>query len=389
LCEFRVGLRAEVGKVKQRVCAACGVPASQQRLVFGSAELLDDATLAEAGVTSAAVDDSGLPVIAVQCVRTLPSDLARSLDTLAGMGCPELAVGADVFDRILRMEHELSERCRPRDAAAASRGLEPTHRVQMVCWIVQAFSVLQLGEALLHSFVLTLDRYSATHMGPLWVGDVQKVLLAVVCSQLKVVGAQEFPDGHWQRVIMHLSRGSVDLGTILEWECKVLRALDYQVDVPTPVTFLRELSLRSCSDEVSAMAAELACFLLGLCMFEPETQYRHPHSVLAGGALLAALLVLEAQPQHRAQCAEARQRLALDLEVYRCPADRGASGDDLGPCAAALLELWAAHAANGHGDEGAQVYSEVARKFARQLRAAGVELGAETPRAALLRLGLL
>eukprot|EP00443_Scrippsiella_acuminata_P072150 CAMPEP_0115550472 /NCGR_PEP_ID=MMETSP0271-20121206/95239_1 /TAXON_ID=71861 /ORGANISM="Scrippsiella trochoidea, Strain CCMP3099" /LENGTH=225 /DNA_ID=CAMNT_0002984055 /DNA_START=22 /DNA_END=697 /DNA_ORIENTATION=- len=148
-------------------------------------------------------------------------NLARGVQEMRGSHQPDEAVEAalgGVVDTVLRAEHSLAERLRPRGAADLERAIEGRHRAELINWMVQAFEVLKFDDAILHSVVLTLDRYYAIRALPIEVGSIQKLLLSAVCTEMKLAGAEEFPPGHWQRVLSHLCHGRVALKAILETE---------------------------------------------------------------------------------------------------------------------------------------------------------------------------
>merc|ERR1719189_369777 len=149
---------------------------------------------------------------------------------------------------------------------------------------------------------------------------------------MKLASANEYPSGHWQRVLAHLCHGRLSLASILKAEFDVLRRLGFVVGIPTAVTFLREFAMRLDETGVdSNQAFQLALFLLELALFEPEVQYAQPHVILAAGAMSAALRVLNAPPaQHEA--------LVEDLPIY-CP-DLHSTTDAVLDCEETLLNHW-------------------------------------------------
>jgi len=415
VCELRVGPSALVIKVKRRIARACKIPAGEQRLVFAGELMHDDATLEQCGLAGDAIDPADaspeLRPMAVQCIRMGQSHLAQCLEGLAGDADPDIAVEASlgvVADTVLRAEHALSERTRARGLTDLGRAIRPLHRSELISWAIQAFDVLRFDESLLHSVVFTLDRFYATRTGYIEVGQIQKILLAVVCTEMKLAGADDFPPGHWQRVLAHLSHGHIELKDILEKEYEVLAGLAYEVDVPTPVTFLRELALApgtlaqasrqvgpagsvsSAADPPDLGAAsgpgsravELALFLLDICLFSPEMLYSRPHCVLAAGALSAALRVVEADPDVRQACSEMRQRAMEDLSLYASHQHCVSEGEAL-DCEEDLLWFWHSRAI---GETDQQFFPVVQAKFSRRIVSQGGMLRPSSARAALKRL---
>lgn len=72
--------------------------------------------------------------------------------------------------------------------------------------------------------VLTIDRYLSSRPAPMPPGSVLGLLLAAICIEMKLVGARDFLEGHWQRVVLHIANGHADLSTILQMELELLQA---------------------------------------------------------------------------------------------------------------------------------------------------------------------
>jgi hypothetical protein len=236
--------------------------------------------------------------------------------------------------------------------------------------MVQAFDVLRFDDTVLHGVVLTLDRYYARQTKPIEVTSIQRVLLSAVCTEMKLSCTDEFPPAHWQRVLDHLCRGRLSLAEILQTEVEVLERLDWIVGVPTPVTFLREFGIRlqgaalgSASTQGTARAeaafgarcSSLALFLLELSLFEPSLEYGFSHTLLAAGAVSAALRTLDAED-------DLREILLEDLATY-CP-DVPHLEELVQTCEEALLELWAG-CSSGSSPWG-EFYIHLEAKFASQ-----------------------
>jgi hypothetical protein len=237
--------------------------------------------------------------------------------------------------------------------------------------MVQAFDVLRFDDAVLQGVVLTLDRYYARQAEAIEVTAIQRVLLSAVCTEMKLSCSDEFPPMHWQRVLDHLCHGRLSLAAILQTELEVLEQLDWVVGVPTPVTFLRELSIRlrggsfgettvpaTAPGAASAdRCSSLALFLLELALFEPNLEYGFHHTVLAAGALSASLRTLDAE-------AELHEILLEDLATY-CP-DVTHLEEQVHAAEEALLEHWAG-CASGFSQWG-EFYVHLETKFSSQVR---------------------
>mmetsp|Transcript_22198 Transcript_22198/g.49115 ORF Transcript_22198/g.49115 Transcript_22198/m.49115 type:complete len:339 (-) Transcript_22198:123-1139(-) len=270
-----------------------------------------------------------------------------------------LASLADVVDPILRAEYLTSEGSRPK-AKDVVRNIQMKDRCALIAWMLQAFDSLDFSDDLLHGTTLTFDRFCACSGSCLDLSTVQTVLLAIVCTELKLANLDDLPSRQWQQLVQHLSRGHISLQAVLHMELYVLTRLHFAVGIPTALTFLRELTLRLPENEVDVdedqLAREqgLALFLLELALFDPEVQYRHPHAVLAAGALHAAKRALgtgTAIPD----------RLLEDLSAYGLLASDGL----VACCAEELLVLWRKCACAGHHEV---PYMLLRAKFCRTAR---------------------
>jgi len=250
--------------------------------------------------------------------------------------------------------------------------ITPQHRGELINWMVQAFDLIHFDDSMLHSIVLTLDRYCAQLPIPVDVAAIQTVLMAAVCMEMKLASENEYPDGHWQRVLAHLCHARLSLVAILKAERDVLCGLDFVVGIPTPVTFLREFAMRL--DDAGAdsnQALQLALFILELALFEPEVQYAQPHVILAAGAMSAALRALDV-PQAQ------REALVEDLPIY-CT-DLHSMEDAVLDCEERLLDHWL-RCSTGSSIWG-QFYIHLENKFSCSMRCNVSRL---SPRASLER----
>jgi hypothetical protein len=356
-----------VSEVKRRFSRTTGTSGHEQRLVYGNLVLKDCETLKSSGVTHGHAT--------LQCIKVRPSGVARNLEAQRQSQDPGKAVSAslaEVVDAVMQTEHALSESARPR-AADVAMAITLQHRGELINWMVQAFDLIHFDDSMLHSIVLTLDRYCARLSKPIDVAAIQTVLMAAVCTEMKLASENEYPDGHWQRVLAHLCHGRLSLAAILKTECDVLCRLGFVVGIPTPVTFLREFAMRL--DEVgtdSTKALQLALFLLELALFEPEVQYAQPHVILAAGAMSAALRVLDAPPVQR-------EALVEDLPIY-CPGLHSME-DAVLHCEESLLSHWLI-CSTGSSVWG-QFYIQLENKFSCSAR---YNVSHLSPRASLERL---
>merc|ERR1719160_491289 len=103
-----------------------------------------------------------------------------------------------------------------------------------------ACHALMFEKAMLHGVVVALDRYyAARRYAPVGEGELMRLALAAICTEMKIANSDHFPPGYWQRILGHLSQGQVTLKSILSTEVMMLKQLKYVVGVPNPLTFLR------------------------------------------------------------------------------------------------------------------------------------------------------
>lgn len=367
LCELQCSPQTPVTRVKQRIARLSGVPEAEQRLVHGGALMRDESTLE--GCLAAGGEAAGGAIV-IQCVRSGLSSASRHLEGLSRSQDPEIAIDAvmsSIVNEVCRAGHKLSERNRPRSAGELAGAIDPRHRAELINWMVQAFDVLRFDDGILHSVVLTLDRYYAARAQVIDVTEIQRVLLSAVCTEMKLCGTEDFPRGRWQQVLAHLCHGRISLQAILQTEFEVLAQLHFAVCVPTTLTFLRELGLHVQGKSFSGkQPMVLALFLLELALFEPALQYGHSHVVLAAAALSGALRSLEeAMPQHQGECLELRGALMQDLVAYS--PSQLLESDEVLDCEEELLGLWWASATGASSCTWAAFYPHLVTKFARRL----------------------
>jgi len=319
-CELRCHPAMTVGMVKWHISRSCQIPEVEQQLVHDG-EVLEDERCLQDHLSSG--DQPSDRSLVLQIIRTPRSTLSQALaaEGREGSTKPEQAVQGSlgpVVDSVMAFEHDLSERRRPRSAEGIEAAISQAKRGDLVNWMVMACHVLKFDDSILHSAVLNADRYYESLDGPLEMMATQSILLGIFSSELKLFGADHFPRNHWKHVIKHLAHSRVPLPEILRMEYEVLAALDFCMEVPTPLTFVRKLGMQVPPlVEVGCRAVELATFFLELSMFRAHFQYSRAHSVLAAGALSAAYRILEMTEEVSADdCKAVRASLVQDLQIY-------------------------------------------------------------------------
>lgn len=272
--------------------------------------------------------------------KELKSELAQFLDSLAREGAsPDEAIEsslADIVDNFIPRLHEQSEKFLP-NPALLIENVNPVQRELVVNWLIQACDIMHFSEHVLYSTVLTLDRYCAASPGPIPLDMMQKVLMATICTVLKMCVADEI-GMPLKTVLPHLCRQQVSFTEILHMEHRVLERLRFEVSAPSAYEFLDVLSVRlqePWKSETGTPARCLADFLLQLSFFDAYLHYSNPHVILAAAALYVALRSLAASP-----CLFG---ILLKDMAMACPELTGQQ-KRLASCANALHALWVEHA---------------------------------------------
>merc|ERR1719420_1756205 len=135
--------------------------------------------------------------------------------------------------------HRKSQNSLPDVQALLSR-IDAVHRQKVVGWLLQAFDAMQFHDSMLFAAVVLLDRYLAKAPRPIALAELQRVLMAAVCTVLKmsVVDDITLP---LRMVISRLCRDQLQYREILWTELTVLQTLRFEVSGPTMLEFLEAL----------------------------------------------------------------------------------------------------------------------------------------------------
>lgn len=365
--KLRASPAETIGELKQRLFL-CSAERRVGQLICGCTPLTDKRRVEECP----AGDDCPPGTIALTLVCTGLSSLATHLERLGYLD--DEGSLSDVADSVFESEYQTSARHQPR-AAEIHVALPQETRTQVVAWLGSACEATLIDDALLHGAVLTLDRYAASCGERINEASLLKLSLASLCTEMKLSNEDDFPSGHWQRVLLHLSQGREQLPTILNAEAAMLRRLNFIVGVPTPLTFLTGLGMRFAmafeekpldgrpgqSTPAAVLQLGLAHMLVELALYDTELEYSYSPAILGSSALGAAMLVLgplevtgmEVEAVEPRQAAAARggdgavefaalrqmhETLLNDLASY-CP---GICGLDVvvRECERRLLEFW-------------------------------------------------
>lgn len=363
LAVIQCSLDESVYEVKQRLGCVCFAAPGQQHLVFGQTVLPDQESLASCGILG------GRAI--VQFIQNSSSGISRVLESRRSDADQNKSLEctmADLCDSILQVEHRLSERQRPK-AAYLEQAMSLRRRSELICWMMQAFDVLKFDDNILHSTTLTLDRYYVKQTMPIPDALLQRMLLAAICTEMKMANADEFPTLHWKRVVNHLCQNQIETEDILRQEAKMLRHLGFVVGVPTPVSFLKGLMVRvrEATPKPEADRWEnYAVFLLEIALFDAQLAYGFPHIALAAGALSAACRGCEAP-------AEQQEELLEDFSAYYPTLHQSDAADLVFECEWRLLTLWA-RCESGENAHVGPFYAAIRSKYSRNSRQAVAQM---------------
>ena len=220
--------------------------------------------------------------------------------------------------------------------------VDPQKRLVLVDWLSEVVDEFELRQATLYLAVSVLDRFLSFQQVP----RAQLQLLGVTCLWI----ASKFEDTgppNLQEVV-DITDNSYAAEDVLRLEAIVLAQLQYQLAVPTSLTFLHQLishvqdDLARCSPcyqdpsdaESETRLIHSAEYLLELALLTPDT-LRYRPSVVAASALQLSLELVHCDVVVRQACGKL------------CSALSGAAGERLEGCIADLkrMQYWAATAA--------------------------------------------
>lgn len=205
-----------------------------------------------------------------------------------------LSTLSDLVDRVLKVQHAQSEKIRTRLSSSLEVSLQrrsAAQRCRELQWMVQTLSTMPFEATVLHSASLNIDRFWATPESARAGLSNDLVLLAVICTELKL---HQHPWLDWQEFLVHIGGGKFALSDILRAERVILQALDFLTSdlIPSPLDFMRCLAVRlegPFDAELVKRCKEMATYCLRVAMFDAQLEYRYPHAVLAAAALCAAM----------------------------------------------------------------------------------------------------
>lgn len=228
---------------------------------------------------------------------------------------PEQAIQSslgDLVEPVCRNLHVESQKHLP-DIQALLNRIDAVHRQKVVGWLLQAFDAMQFHDSMLFAAVVLLDRYLAKAPGPIALAALQRVLMAAVCTVLKLSVVDEISQP-LRAVISRLCRDQLQYREILWTELAVLQTLGFEVTAPTALDFLETLLTRQVRVDGNRSNEDMrvyqfAKFLLELSLFDVQLHYRYPHVILAAAAAYIGLWTMSAP-------ATAYEALLEDLNLH-------------------------------------------------------------------------
>lgn len=220
--------------------------------------------------------------------------------------------------------------------------IDPQKRLVLVDWLSEVVDEFELRQATLYLAVSVLDRYLSLQPVP----RAQLQLLGVTCLWI----ASKFEDTNPPSLqeVIEITDHSYAADDVLRMEALVLAQLEYQLAVPTSLTFLHQLVSHVQEDlsrsspfyqdpaeaESEVRLMHTAEYLLELALLTPDT-LRYKPSVIAASALQLSLELVTCDVVVRQACSKL------------CSALSSAAAQGLDGCVAELkcMQYWAATAA--------------------------------------------
>jgi len=194
------------------------------------------------------------------------------------------------------------------------RDINANMRAILVDWLVEVHMKYKFRPETLFLTVNIIDRYLSVRSAP----RNQLQLLGVV--SMLIASKYEEIDPPRVNEFAHITDHTYSKREIINMECQVLAALEFQVTVPTPRDFLDRLQRINGCD---AVHRSFVGYALELALLDVRL-VRHPPSVLVSAALLMSNEFFgrrQAWPdvmQHVSRCSEASLRsCAADLKVLQ------------------------------------------------------------------------
>jgi hypothetical protein len=214
---------------------------------------------------------------------------------------------------------------------------------------------------MLFAAVVLLDRYLAKAPGPIALAALQRVLMAAVCTVLKLSVVDEISQP-LRAVISRLCRDQLKYREILWTELAVLQTLGFEVTAPTALDFAdtlctRQIRVDGTRSNEDMKVYQLVKFLLELSLFDVQLHYRYPHVVLAAAAVYIGLWTLSAP-------ATAFEALLEDLVMHSN--EFAAPYRVLMQCVSSLHITWCMYAASQDTEQ--DVCPHLKWKFSQQCR---------------------
>jgi len=216
---------------------------------------------------------------------------------------------ADIFTHFL--EKEALFLPRP-DYMDTQKDINGKMRAILIDWLVEVHLKYQLRPETLFLTVNIIDRYLSVR--PV----LRKRLQLLGVTAMLIASKYEEIDPPKVHEFGYITDHTYSKKDIVNMECQVLAALEYQITVPTPKDFLDRLQRVNGCD---AVHASFVGYALELALMDVR-QLRHPPSVLVSAALLMSNEFFgrrQAWPEvmhHVSRCSEASLRAcAADLKV--------------------------------------------------------------------------
>jgi len=181
----------------------------------------------------------------------------------------------DIFAHLLQKESSFSANS---DYMDMQRDINSKMRAILIDWLVELQLKYRLHDETLFLTVNIFDRYLSLH--PVMRKKLQ--LLGVVATM--IAAKYEEIDPPKVADFVYITDNAYSKKEVVNMECQVLMALEYQVAVPTPAHLLDRLQRANGCD---AIHLSLVKYTLELALMDIRN-LRYPASVMVGSALLAS-----------------------------------------------------------------------------------------------------
>lgn len=223
-----------------------------------------------------------------QILPRRPSTMEATVDTLAAM-CHQEGTGYVTADFIRR----------GRAVLATALRVDDDCRTKMVTWSYQVVDFCKFSRESVEISLSYLDRFLLTPPGLAALQDRSVFQLAAMASLYTAVKIHE-PEAMDPKLVSQLSRGTYSPEDVEEMERVILQALQWRVNPPTALSFVREfynlIPAEAMSETARSISYDITKFQTELAVSESDFVWVKP-SVTAYCSLMISLESLAIDPK--------------------------------------------------------------------------------------------